>query len=110
MVVACLRKLGEEVDAVRVGFLVVGKTETLDLLDLCGSLVGSVQGEEGDGVDTLVQADALCEEADGVLPEKTVEDRNLTDLKRVSMTPCMPGSACDDSPVRHSQRTCPRSQ
>ena len=81
MVVACLRKLGEEVDTVRVGFLVVGETETLDLLDLCGSLVGSVQGEEGDGVDTLVQADALCEEADRVLPEKTVEDRNLTDLK-----------------------------
>ena len=81
MVVACLRKLGEEVDAMRIGFLVVRETETLNLLDLCGSLVGSVEGEEGDGVDALVQADALGEEADGVLPEKTVEDRNLTDLK-----------------------------
>lgn len=81
MIVTCLRKLGKEVDAMRVGFLVVGEAEALDLLDLCGSLVGSVQGEEGDGVDTFVQADALCEEADGVLPEKTVEDRNLTDLK-----------------------------
>lgn len=65
----------------RVGSLVVGEAEALDLLDLCGSLVGSVQGEEGHGVDTLVQADALGEEADGVLPEKTVEDRNLTDLR-----------------------------
>jgi len=87
MIVTCLRKLGKEIDTVRVGFLVVGEAEALDLLNLCGSLVGSVQGEEGDGVDTLVQADALCEEADGVLPEKTVEDGNLTDLKRRKYDP-----------------------
>lgn len=51
---ACLGKLGEEVDTMRVGLFVVGKTEALDLFDLGSALTGAVQGEEGDRMNTLI--------------------------------------------------------
>jgi hypothetical protein len=33
-------------------------------------------------MDALVQADALGEEANGILPQETVKDGDLADLKR----------------------------
>lgn len=68
MVVAGLCELGEEVDTTGVGALVVRETETLDFFDLIVALVGAVHGESGDGVHTLIKADALGKEDDGVLP------------------------------------------
>ena len=85
MVVAGLGELGEEIDTARVGALIVGKAEALDFFDLTGALVGAAHSEGGDGMYTLVQADALGEENDGVFPEETVEDGDLTDLGSVSI-------------------------
>jgi hypothetical protein len=76
-----LRELGEEIDTTRVCLFVVGEAETLNLLDLTSALAGAVESEEGYRVDTLVQADTLSEKTDGVLPQETVEDGNLANLK-----------------------------
>lgn len=84
MVVGCLGELGEQVDSAWIGALVVGEAELLDLGDLLGALVGSGECEEGHGVDALVEADALSEEADRILPEKAIEDGHLTNLRFVS--------------------------
>jgi hypothetical protein len=75
-----LGEFGEEVDAAGVGFFVVGEAETLNLFDLAGALVGAIESEEGDGMDALVEADALGKESNGVLPENAVENGHLSNL------------------------------
>lgn len=84
MVVARLSKLREQIDTARIGLLVVGESEALNLLHLASALVRAVQSEESHWMNALVEADALGEEADRILPEKPIKDRDLSNLRGVS--------------------------
>jgi hypothetical protein len=68
VIVACLGEFRKQIDTAGVGFLVIGEAEALDFLHLGGSLVGLVESKESNGVDALVEADALGKEDNRVLP------------------------------------------
>lgn len=73
VVMTGLSESGKQIDALWICLFVIGQAKAFDLFYLAGALVGAFHGEACDGVHTLVQADALGEENNGILPEKTIE-------------------------------------